>query len=105
MKKGMTKVSVLYPNGEGHTFDLEYYTEKHLPMVGGLLGDTLKGTAMEKGLAGPANSPTAYLVMSHLYYDSVAAFEASFGPNAEKIMADIPNFTNVQPIIQISEVM
>jgi uncharacterized protein (TIGR02118 family) len=60
---------------------------------------------LEKGIGGPENSPAAYLVMSHLYYDSVAAFEASFGPNADKIMADIPNFTNTQPIIQISEVM
>lgn len=101
----MTKVSVLYPNGDGHTFDMEYYTQKHLPMVGGLLGDTLKGTALEKGLGDPEGSPAAYLVMSHLYYDSVEAFEASFGPNAEKIMADIPNYTNTQPVIQISEVM
>jgi len=43
--------------------------------------------------------------MSHLYYDSVEAFENSFGPNAEKIMADIPNYTNTQPVIQISVVM
>lgn len=101
----MTKVSVLYPNGDGHTFDMEYYTQKHLPMVGGLLGDTLKGSALERGLGGPEGSAAAYLVMSHLYYDSVEAFEASFGPNAEKIMADIPNYTNTQPVIQISEVM
>ncbi len=101
----MTKISVLYPNGEGHTFDMDYYTQTHLPLVGGLLGDSLKGAALEKGIGGPENSPAAYLVMSHLYYDSVAAFEASFGPNADKIMADIPNFTNTQPIIQISEVM
>jgi hypothetical protein len=33
------------------------------------------------------------------------SFEKSFGPNAEKIMADIPNFTNSEPTIQISEVM
>jgi uncharacterized protein (TIGR02118 family) len=105
MKQGMTKVSVLYPNGEGHTFDMDYYTKQHLPMVGGLLGDSLRGTALEKGLGGPEGSPAAYLVLSHLYYDSVEAFEASFGPYAEKIMADIPNYTNTQPVIQISEVM
>lgn len=101
----MTKVSVLYPNGEGHTFDMSYYTEKHLPMVGELLGNSLKGSALEKGISGPEGSPGAYLVLSHLYYDSIEAFEASFGPNAEKIMADIPNYTNTQPVIQISEVM
>ena len=101
----MTKVSVLYPNGDGHTFDMEYYTQKHLPMVGGLLGDSVKATALEKGLSGPENTPVAYLVMSHLYFDSVAAFEASFGPNVEQIMGDVPNFTNTQPVVQISEVL
>jgi hypothetical protein len=30
------------------------------------------------------------------------SFEHSFA-NAEKIMADLPNFTNVQPQVQISE--
>jgi uncharacterized protein (TIGR02118 family) len=105
MKTGMIKISVLYPNGDGHTFDMDYYTGKHLPMVGGLLGDSLKGSALEKGLGAPGDAPAPFLVMSHLYYDSVQAFEASFGPNADAIMADIPNYTNTQPIIQISVVM
>jgi uncharacterized protein (TIGR02118 family) len=105
MNKGMTKVSVLYPNGDGHKFDMEYYTQKHLPMVGELLGDSVKGTSLERGLGGPSGSPAAYMVMSHLYYDSVEAFEASFGPNTEQIMADLANFTNKEPVIQISEVM
>ena len=50
MKKGMTKVSVLYPNGENKTFDMDYYCNTHLPMVSGLLGDFLKGATVEKGL-------------------------------------------------------
>ncbi|MFC2127662.1 hypothetical protein ACFLRU_04700 [Bacteroidota bacterium] len=48
MKQGMTKVSVLYPNGEGKTFDMVYYCEKHLPLVAGLLGDALKGATVDK---------------------------------------------------------
>lgn len=32
-------------------------------------------------------------------------FELTFGPNAPKIMADLPNFTNIEPTIQISEEM
>lgn len=105
MTKGMIKVSVLYPNGDGHTFDLKHYTETHMPMVGALIGDAMKGGAMESGLGGPGNTPPAYLIMSHMYFETVEAFEASFGPNAEKIMGDIPNFTNAQPVVQISEVL
>ena len=42
--------------------------------------------------------------MGHLYFDSVEAFQAAFGPHAETILADIPNYTNIQPVIQVSEV-
>ena len=35
----MTKVSVMYANGEGKHFDMEYYLDKHMPLVGKLLGE------------------------------------------------------------------
>lgn len=106
MEKGMIKVSVLYPNGEGKKFDMDYYCNQHVPMVGGLLGDSVKGATVEKGLGGAApGSPSAYAAMGNLYFASMDSFENSFGPNAEKIMGDLPNFTNIEPIVQISEVM
>ena len=33
MQKGMIKVSVMYPNGEGKHFDMEYYVNTHIPLV------------------------------------------------------------------------
>ena len=51
MKAGMVKVSVIYPNTEGKKFDLDYFCNTHLPLVGGLLGDALKGAAVEKYFA------------------------------------------------------
>ena len=42
--------------------------------------------------------------MGHLYFDSVESFQASFGPHADVIMGDIPNYTTVEPTIQLSEV-
>jgi len=72
MKKGMIKVSVLYPNGEGKKFDLDYYCNQHVKMVGGLLGDSVKGASVEKGLGGAApNSPATYAAMGNLYFDSM----------------------------------
>jgi len=38
-----------------------------------------------------------------LYFESVPAFQAAFGPHAKEIMGDVPNYVNLQPIIQISE--
>lgn len=102
----MTKVSVLYPNGEGKTFDMDYYVNKHLPLVGSLLGDALKGATVENGLGGAAPGSTApFAGMGNMYFDSPEAFGAAFGPHADTIMGDLPNFTNIEPMIQVSEVL
>ena len=101
----MIKVSVLYPNGDGKTFDMDYYCNKHVPMVAELLGDSVKGATVEKGLGGGTpDAPAPYAAMGNLYFDTVQAFQNSFGPNAGKIMGDIPNYTNIEPVIQVSEV-
>ena len=59
MRKGMAKVSVLYPNGEGKNFDMDYYMNKHIPLVKELLGDALKAASVEKGLGGAVPGSTA----------------------------------------------
>ena len=101
----MIKVSVMYPNSSDTTFDIEYYCNTHLPMVGELLGDALKSGAVDYGIAGGAPEEiAAFIAMGHMTFDSVESFQTSFGPHAESIMADIPNFTNTQPQIQISEI-
>ena len=106
MKKGMIKVIVLYPSGDGKTFDMDYYCNKHLPMVEGLLGDTMKGVTVEKGLAGAApNLPVPYFAVANIYFDSIEAFQTAYGPHMDTLGADLPNYTNIEPIIQISEVM
>jgi uncharacterized protein (TIGR02118 family) len=106
MKAGMTKVTILYPNGEGKTFDIDYYVNKHMPLVATLLGDVLKGSTIEKGLGGGAPGSTApYACMGNMYFNSVRDFGKAFGPNTAEIMGDLPNFTNIEPVVQISEVL
>jgi len=99
------KVSVLYPSTTGCKFDMSYYVDKHMPMVQNKLGPACKRVAVEQGIAGGApGSPATYVAMGHLYFDSTDAFQAAFAPHAQAILADIPNYTNTQPIIQISEI-
>lgn len=43
--------------------------------------------------------------MGNLYFDALASLQCSFGPNAPEILADIPNFTNTQPTVQVSTVV
>jgi uncharacterized protein (TIGR02118 family) len=101
----MIKVSALYPGGAGSRFNMDYFLNQHIPMVRTKLGPACKSAAVEQGLGGATpDSPPAFSAMAHLYFDSVEAFQAAFGPHAGAIMGDIPNYTNVQPTIQVSEV-
>jgi uncharacterized protein (TIGR02118 family) len=101
----MIKVSVFYPNNNGSKFNMDYYCKSHIPMVQQKLGAACKGVAVEHGLSGATpGSPPAFVAMGHLYFDTAGAFETAFGPHAQEIMADIPNYTDIQPTIQVSEV-
>jgi uncharacterized protein (TIGR02118 family) len=101
----MIKVSVFYPDREGSKFDMNYYCKTHMPMVRQKLGAACKGSAVEQGIGGatPGSRP-GFIAMGHLYFDSMEVFQTTFGPHAEAIMADIPNYTDIQPTIQFSEV-
>jgi len=101
----MIKVSVLYPNNDGSKFDMSYYCNSHVPMVQEKLGRACNSVAVEQGVSGATSeSRPAFIAMGHLYFDSVADFQSAFGPHAKTIMADIPNYTDIQPTIQVSEV-
>ena len=106
MQKGTVKVSVLYPSGEGKTFDMPYYQNTHIPMTVELLGSALIGTSIEGGLSGGLpGSPPPYLAGVSLFFKSVEDFTQAFAPVAAKLIADIPNYTNSEPVVQISEVI
>lgn len=102
----MIKVSVMYPNTPGVRFDHGYYRDRHMPLVQRLMGDACRYYTVDKGLAGgSADAPATYVGMCHIFCDSVESFQAGFGPHAQEIMADIANYTDLAPVLQISEVV
>lgn len=102
----MIKVSVMYPHKPDARFDHAYYRDKHMPLLKARMGDACLFYTVDKGLAGgrPGDAPT-YLAMCHIYADSVDAFNAGFGPHAKEILGDIANYTDLAPVMQISEVV
>ena len=102
----MIKVSVMYPNTPGSRFDHAYYRDKHMPLLKARMGAACKSYTVDMGLGGaaPGTAPT-YVGMCHIFCDSVETFQAGFGPHAKEIMADIANYTDLTPVIQISEVV
>lgn len=105
LQTGLFKVAILYPNGEGKTFDFDYYEKKHMPMVAGYLGTNLKFFEIDKGIAGrSATEPVPYLAIGYFFISDVAEYNKAIGQNIQAIIADFKNYTNVQPIVQISEI-
>lgn len=105
-EKGLIKISIMYPFAEGKTFNMEYYETKHMPMVAGLLGSNLVKYTIEKGLAsGIPNQPLPYMAIGTFYVKRLEEYQAAIGPKRDAIRADFSNYTNIAPVILVSEVV
>lgn len=101
----MIAISVMYPKTDASTFDVKYYHETHLPLVDRLWGAMgLKGASVLHGIPGPDGAPPAYTAIATLRFESMDAFGKAAGQHGAEIMGDIPNFTNVQPVLQFNEI-
>jgi uncharacterized protein (TIGR02118 family) len=94
----MIRVSVFYPKTEGASFDHDYYRDKHIPLCVKTWG--LSGAEIDKGLDGPN------VAAVHFKFDSMEALGAAMGgPGTADIMADVANYTTIQPVLQTSEIV
>ena len=94
----MIRYSVLYANEEGATFDHDYYRDVHVPLVASTWG--LERVEIDKGIDGP------YLAGVHLFFDTLEAWNtAQAHEGTAAIRADVANYTNVTPELQLSEVV
>jgi uncharacterized protein (TIGR02118 family) len=102
---GMFKVAILYPNGENKTFDMDYYEKTHMSMVAGFLGKNLKFYEIDKGIAGRTpNDKVPFVAIGYFYISDVAAYNKAIAQNRDAIINDFKNYTNIQPVVQISEI-
>lgn len=97
-------VTVKYPNTPGSKFDMDYYLGSHMDLVQELWGPKLLSVRAVKGLATPdPDTPAPYQVMAILELDSVEDLQGLIETHGAAVMGDIPNFTDVAPVVQISE--
>lgn len=101
----MIKVSVMYPFAAGARFDHAYYREKHMPMVKQRLGAACLYYTVDKGIAGAPGADPIYVAKCDFVCTSVEAYQAARRPHAQEIWDDIANYTDIRPVLQISEVV
>jgi uncharacterized protein (TIGR02118 family) len=100
----MILVSVMYPSSSESTFDHDYYLQKHIPLVKERWGSMgLEDVLLVRGVGTPDGSPPPYQVMALLSFRAMEDFQNAAAAHAQEIFDDIPRFTSVQPVVQISE--
>ena len=102
----MIRVSVLYPRKEGVHFDHDYYVRRHIPFV----RETLEPFGMvraevDKGIASGPDEPPLFVAAAHLIFESLDQFQKAFASVGDQLMADIPNYTHIEPQVQLSEMV
>ena len=100
----MISVTVLYPYHVNKKFDSDYYASSHIPLIKTALGSLLKDISYELGVSRiDPTSPPSFFCIFHMKFESLEDLAAA-SPNIATFIADLENFTDTQPIIQISEV-
>jgi uncharacterized protein (TIGR02118 family) len=95
---GVIRLSVMYPSGEGETFDHDYYRNQHVPMA--VKAWSPERTEIDKGVNGP------YLAAVHFLFASEDALNAAMSaPGTGDVIADVANYTTIAPVMQTSEVV
>ncbi|MCD9624750.1 EthD family reductase [Rhabdothermincola salaria] len=94
----MIRLSVLYPKTDGATFDHDYYRDSHVPLALAKWG--LESADIDKGIDGP------YEAAVHFTFESMEAMGAALGgEGTAEVQGDVPNYTTIAPVMQISEIV
>lgn len=103
----MIKASIIYPAGADKRFDFDYYRNTHMPMAIARLSSHpgYQGVSVERGQSGGApDSQPPFVAMCHFSFASIADFIDAFKPHAQELQSDIPNYTDIEPLMQFSSV-
>ncbi len=103
----MIKVSVIYANEEGKKFDLDYFAGTHMALVHSRLDSMgLLRTEVERGISSAdPSAPAPFVAIGVLYFSTVEEVHEAFKTHGRELMGDIPNYTDISPQIQISEIV
>lgn len=75
-------------------------------MVAGFLGQNLVKYTIEKGVAsGIPNTPLPFMAIGTFYVKSLNEYQKAIAPNRDAIRSDFSNYTNISPVILVSEVI
>jgi uncharacterized protein (TIGR02118 family) len=98
-------ITVLYPNSPGARFDFDYYLRHHKTLIERLYGAGIGRYDVRRGILSPDGQAPTYIAVIAIWIGSQEVFDDAAARHAPTVVADLPNFTNVQPLIQFDEAL
>ncbi|WP_417525280.1 EthD family reductase [Marinovum sp.] len=98
-------LQVIYPATDGTRFDMDYYTDTHMPLVGEHMGAHIDEVLVTGGLAGGGpGAPSPYYAVATMTFANLDALDAALAA-APPVVADIANFTDTEPQMMVGQVI
>jgi uncharacterized protein (TIGR02118 family) len=98
-------MTILYPAGDGLTFNADYYRDHHLVTIMNLYGKSISRFELRKVVPAAAGAPPVpYAAAVNIWIANLEAFNAGNVKHGPTLVKDLPNFTNSQPTIQYDKI-
>lgn len=102
----MIRIAVMYPNEPGKRFDMDYYLQSHMPLVRErYTAHGLIGADVDEALSKSGERAAPFLVIAYMTFPGMDEFMAATKAAGKEVMADVQNFTDIQPQVQISRIV
>lgn len=95
----MVRLAIVYPHG--NRFDMDYYINRHMAGAHQLLASY----GLVKVEVDRPVDKAPYACIGYLYFDSLDGLQRGMAANSGQLIADVPNYTDVEPQLQIGEVV
>jgi len=100
----MVRIAVMFPNVQEKHFDADYYRNKHLPLVKEKYSQHgLQAVQIDTALTTSGKHAAPYVAIGYMLFESINQFMQAFEADGKSLMDDIVNFTDIEPIVQISQ--
>lgn len=97
-------LQVIYPDADDSSFDHDYYAQTHMALVKEHWGPFIDTALVTKGIAGAPGQPAPYHAIASITFADMDAMKAAMKAGGP-VLADVPNFTNIQPQTLVGEVV
>ena len=101
----MVRVAGIYQWKEGARFNHQYYTTRHMELTYRLLTPFgLIRLESDRAVINDSAEEGEIIATSHAYFDTVEQAHAALAATGDELMADVSNYTTLQPQVYIGVV-